>query len=159
MTEFSALDVLRREDIQMADRLWVVLRPQMLGGLFDTACGDIAEHVLGIYESSHPGDTRVRACVKAIRRYARGEMDKENLLLYADAARSAADEADVEDFVLTVASAAAESVAIAAYLVATRGENRGVARFISSTAIATGFSSTELRWQIQHIVEMLEAAA
>ena len=30
ITEFDALDVLRRDDIRAEDRLWVVLRPEML---------------------------------------------------------------------------------------------------------------------------------
>ena len=58
--------------------------------LFAAGC---AEHVLPIYEQHHPDDTRVRLCIEASRRFAYGEISREELAAY-DAARAAAYDAE-----------------------------------------------------------------
>jgi hypothetical protein len=88
VTEFTALDVLAREDISAEDRLWVVLRPELIDDrtlrLF--AC-DEAERVLPIYERLYPDDKRPRNAIEVARRFAYCKATREEL----DAARDAAE--------------------------------------------------------------------
>lgn len=73
VTEFDALDVLKRDDIRARDRLWVVLRREMLDEktmqLFSCYA---ARSVLDIYERDHPGDSRPRTAIDIAERYANG---------------------------------------------------------------------------------------
>ena len=50
---------------------------------------DCAEHVLHVFEDSHPGDSRPRAAIATGRAFARGEIEAENM----DAAQAAAEAA------------------------------------------------------------------
>ena len=58
----------------------------LIARLFAAGC---AEHVLPIYEQQYPDDKRVRLCIEASRRFAYGEISREELAAY-DAARAAA---------------------------------------------------------------------
>ena len=54
---------------------------------------DCAEHVLPLYEQTHPGDTRVRSAIAARRRYANGQLSAEEWEYARDAANDAANDA------------------------------------------------------------------
>jgi hypothetical protein len=54
---------------------------------------DCAEHVLPVYEKSHPSDARPREAITAARAVARGEISAEGLAAAWDAARAAARDA------------------------------------------------------------------
>ncbi|MHB1000507.1 MAG: putative immunity protein [Armatimonadota bacterium] len=51
---------------------------ELIGRLF--AC-DCAEHILPIFAMEHPGDQRVMKALETARRYARGEVSKDDLIL------------------------------------------------------------------------------
>lgn len=51
---------------------------------------DIANEVLPIYEKHAPGDMRVRDCIAAIRKFAQGEIERNELSTASDAAEDAA---------------------------------------------------------------------
>jgi len=60
------------------------------------AAADIADRVLPIYEKQHPGDMRVRNCITAARRFARGDtyIHRSELIVAMDAAMAASKEAE-----------------------------------------------------------------
>ena len=108
VTEFTALDVLKRDDIPAQDRLWVVLRTQLIDGrmLRIFAC-DCAERALPKFEQAYPEDKRPRHAIEVARRYADGKSTDEELVSARAAADAAADAA-------YAARAAADAVADAA---------------------------------------------
>ena len=63
-TVWTALDVLALEDVSPGDRLWVVLRKELIEEvvLWELAC-QFAEHVLPCYERVYPGDFRPRDAI------------------------------------------------------------------------------------------------
>ena len=66
----------------------------LIARLFAAGC---AEHVLPIYEQQYPDDKRVRLCIEASRRFAYGEISREELAAY-DAARASAYAAAEQDW-------------------------------------------------------------
>ena len=83
LTPLQVIDL----DIPAPDHLWVVLREPWISKRSARllACR-WAESVLSVYESVHPGDTRLRGVIETARRFANGEADETEL----DAARAAA---------------------------------------------------------------------
>ena len=89
----------------------------LIARLFAAGC---AEHVLPIYEQQYPDDKRVRLCIEASRRFAYGEISREELAAY-DAARAAAYDAaraaayDAARAAADAARAAHDAAGVAAY--------------------------------------------
>ena len=98
----SPLEISELEDVPHEDRLWVLLRPEIIPEprLHELSC-KFAEQVLPIYEESYPGDDRPRRAIETKRKWLRGEATDEELSAAGDAvqaavqaAASAADNAD-----------------------------------------------------------------
>ena len=89
----TAADVLEL-DIPAEDRLWAVLRKEMLPEplVHEAACR-FAEVHLSKYEDKYPGDDRPRAAIAAKRKWLRGEITNKQLSAARSAAWSAADSA------------------------------------------------------------------
>ena len=83
--EISALD------IPAADRLWVLLRPEIIPEklLHELAC-QFAEYSLHIFEKKYPDDKRPRLAIEAKRAWIKGEISDEELSIARDAAGDAA---------------------------------------------------------------------
>jgi len=88
VTEFTALDVLRRDDIPARDRLWVVVREELIDAraLRIFAC-DCADRALSRVENP---DARSVDAVRVSRLYANGDATTEQLAAARDAAWVAA---------------------------------------------------------------------
>jgi hypothetical protein len=86
----SVLEILDL-DIPPDDRLWVVLRPELIDDedLHELACR-FAEAVLPIWEAKYPEDRRPHAAIAAKRAWLRGEITGAELEAARDAAREAA---------------------------------------------------------------------
>lgn len=76
-------------DIPSGARLFVVLRPEVLGDAFAPCLADIAEHVLPIFQQKLPDDERPARAIAAIRGFARGEVGKGDLLKASRATENA----------------------------------------------------------------------
>lgn len=76
-------------DIPSGARLFVVLRPEVLGDAFAPCLADIAEHVLPIFQQKLPDDERPARAIAAIRGFARGEVGKGDLLTASRATENA----------------------------------------------------------------------
>lgn len=100
-------------DIPAEDRLWVVLRSEVLGvrDLRLVVCG-IAERAIPLFEARFPGDDRPRRAVSIARRFARGEASADEL----DAVRAATK--DVAFAAARAAAGAAWDVQAAAWAAA-----------------------------------------
>ena len=96
VTEFTAADVLCRDDITPEDRLWVVLRTELIDErvLHEFACW-CGEQVLPIWEAQYPNDTRPHKAISAKRAWLHGDIDNEQLIAAWDAAGDAARAAQV----------------------------------------------------------------
>ncbi len=83
--EFTLMDGLKACGLKSA--VWglrcIPEKPRLL------FCSDVAESVLDIFESKHPGDMRPRDRIKGIREYCRGEIGREALDSRATAAHDA----------------------------------------------------------------------
>ena len=86
--EWTALDVLALPDVDAADKLWAVLRPEFLPDeiLHEFACR-CAEYALSFVESPDP---RSVAAIEAKRKWLRGEISDDELAEASDAASDAA---------------------------------------------------------------------
>jgi len=103
-------------DIPPEDRLWAVLRPEMLPEetLSEPVCR-LAEDVLPIYESEYPGDNRPRHAIEVKRQWLRGAATDEELAEAQEAAEAAARGAEATAWAAAWATArAAEATAEAA---------------------------------------------
>jgi len=113
---------------------------------------DCAEHVLPVYERSHPDDARVRRCIEVTRRFLRGEATREEL----DNARVAAEEA----WAIARASAwfgwdtarAAAKAACATWAAGDAADAWAAAGAAVFARDATGAS--ELDWQSARLLEL-----
>ena len=77
--EWTAMEILALEHVLPEDRLWVVLRPELIDEpvLHELACR-FAERMLPAWESQYPTDTRPHAAIAAKRAWLHGEIsDKE----------------------------------------------------------------------------------
>ena len=79
----SPKDVLE-SSITHEDKLWVVLRPEILGedNLHLCAC-DFAESVLYIYEREYPEDSRPRAAIESKRTWVKDKSEKNRAAMAA----------------------------------------------------------------------------
>ena len=86
--EWTALDVLALPEVNAADKLWAVLRPEFLQDeiLHEFACR-CAEYALSFVESPDP---RSVAAIEAKRAWLRGEISDDELAAASDAARATA---------------------------------------------------------------------
>ena len=89
--EWTALDLLALDQVTAADRLWVVLRPELIHEpiLHELACR-FAEEVLPIWESQYPEDRRPHEAIEAKRAWLRGEISDDQLAAAGAAAWAAA---------------------------------------------------------------------
>jgi len=166
--EMTALEVLRL-DIPISDRLWVVLRQEVLDDktlrLFAFAC---AERVLPIYEVSYPDDMRPRNAIETARRYADGEATKEELEAAVDAARDAARAAAYAACAAAAARAAWDAAYAACAVYAAGDAARDAARVAAratvwavqdaACAVQGAAQHNERQWQVDTLIAMLEKA-
>jgi hypothetical protein len=138
----TALTILRNGDIPAADRLWVVLRTDLVSEkllrLFAVWCVREAIKLL-----SNP-DPRVEACCKVAERYALGQATEEERRAACSAARSAA---------WSAAESAARSAAWSAAWSASRSAAEGAAYSVARSAAESAARSA----QVEKLKEMVAA--
>jgi hypothetical protein len=134
----DALDILRCEEVNVEDRLWVVLRPELLPKkilqLFTIKC---AEHVLPIFEEAYPEDARPRKAIETKKKFVEGGATEEEL----EAAR---DEAEAANWAAWATRAA--WAAWAAWAATWAGEEAAVAAAARRAAWA---AADEEQWQFE----------
>lgn len=136
----SPLKIARARQLSVADRLWLLLREDVLGHrLCHEIAADYAERVLPIFERERPDDTRMRDCIEVRRRYARGEAAAGEMA----AARAAASSA---------AGAAAWDAAGAA-----RAAAWDAARVAAGDAARYAAGVAERAWQLRHLIKQLKS--
>ncbi len=161
---FTPLEILNRSDVSDEDRLWVVLREEIIPerDLRLLAC-DFADHVMPIWAGAYPDDTRPQDAIAVARRYANGDASAEELTVARDAAGDAAwnawDAVAAGDAARNAARAtawdAAEAAGAAAAeaAVAARDAAGDAAR---DAAVAVAAEDAECSWQVSHVRECLE---
>lgn len=163
----NALDILRISDIPADDRLWVVLREEMIPATilhgFGVWCADQA---LSLIDDPDPRSVNA---VAIKRRWMRGEATDDELRTAQAAAWAAAHNAAL-DAVQAAAQAAAHNAAWAAARVAAREDTWSTAQDTAwaaawaaaqdatwATAQATAQAATR-ETQVQHLIDVLEEA-
>lgn len=136
--EWSALDILRLDEADAEDRLWLVLREELIDApiLHEFACR-CAERALSRIDKP---DERSIAAIEAKRKWLSGEIPEEAM----DAARD-------------VAWAAERDAAGAAEWAAACASARDASRSAASAAEWDASRSAEREWQIAELMRMLEA--
>ena len=150
--EWSALDIMRLDDVAADDRLWLVLREELIDAHilheFACRCADRAIARIG------KPDSRSVAAIEAKRKWLRGECSDEELAAASDAASDAAWDA---------ARAAARVAAMAAARATERGAAwaaaRVAARAAANDAASDAARAAERAWQIAELMRMLEKGA
>lgn len=161
--EWSALDILRLDDVAADDRLWLVLREELIDAQilheFACRCADRAIARIG------KPDSRSVAAIEAKRKWLRGEISDDELDAAWDAALDAA-----RDAARAAAWAAAKYAAMAAARAAAMAAAMAAARAAEmdakwSAALASAWAdarsaakATESAWQIAELMRMLEGA-
>jgi len=86
----DAMMALLHPDVPDADKLWLVLRPEVIPEkvLQGLAC-DFAQRGLPTYEKEYPNDKRPREAIRIKRKWIRGKATDEELAAALDAARAA----------------------------------------------------------------------
>ena len=129
--KWSAIDILRLDEVDAEDRLWLVLREELIDAPilheFACRCADRAIARIG------KPDSRSVAAIEAKRKWLRGEISDDELDAAWDAALAAAKYA---------ARAAARAAAMAAARAAARDAER----------------AAEREWQVAELMRMLEGA-
>lgn len=163
-TEMSVMDILRL-DIPIRDKLWVVLREDVLGArLLCLVSCLFAEHVLPMYEKAYPDDNRPRQAIEVARRYADGNATDDEL----DAVRTVAHGA-IMAFANIDAREAAWYAAQAAWATAFMGA-REVAWYAAwaichaaqhtipdvTWAAVNAAWAAERQWQVETLIKLLE---
>lgn len=135
--EWSALDILRLDEVDAEDRLWLVLREELIDApiLHEFACR-CAERALSRIDKP---DERSVAAIEAKRKWLRGEISDKELVAAMDAARDSARDA---------ASAAARCAALAAAWAAAWAAERAASMYAAWAA--------EREWQVAELMRMLE---
>lgn len=156
--KWSAIDILQLDEVEAEDRLWLVLREELIDApiLHEFGCR-CAERALARINKP---DARSVAAIEAKRRWLRGEVPDEALLAARNVAwraeRYAAKEADLfeELFGAWLAARAALWVVGGG---SAGSSARDVARYAAWAAEGTMERATELEWQIAELMRMLEA--
>lgn len=152
--KWSALDILRLDDVDAEDRLWLVLREELIDApiMHEFGCR-CAERALARIDKP---DARSVAAIKAKRRWLRGEISDDELLASWSAAwyaASAAVRAAARDAAKAAECAAARDAAwYAAWYAA-----MAAARAASWAAAWAAIKAAEREWQIAELMRMLEA--
>ena len=135
--EWSALDILRLDEVDAEDRLWLVLREELIDApiLHEFACR-CAERALSRIDKP---DERSVAAIEAKRKWLRGEISDDEMAAARYAARAAA-----MDAARDAARAAARYAAWAA------------ARAAALDAAWYAAGDAEREWQIGELMRMLE---
>ena len=149
--EWSALDILRLDDVAADDRLWLVLREELIDAPilheFACRCADRAIARIG------KPDSRSVAAIEAKRKWLRGEISDDELGAARAAAWDAAWAAE-----RGAAMAAARAAAWAAARAAERGAARAAAMAAARAAARDAERAAEREWQIAELMRMLEGA-
>ena len=87
----TPMEIARAKHVRVADRLWVLLRPESIPehDLRLLEC-DFAECLLPIWEAQHPGDMQPRDAIATKRRWLMGDATDEELAAATTAATAAA---------------------------------------------------------------------
>lgn len=143
--EWSALDILRLDEVDAEDRLWLVLREELIDApiLHEFACR-CAEMELSRINKP---DARSVAAIEAKRKWLRGEISDKELVAAMDAALAAS-----WPSASNAASAASWSAARDAAMAAACAAARSAARAAECAAI----KAAEREWQIGELMRMLE---
>ena len=153
--EWSALDILRLSDsdVNDSDKLHAVLRPELIDRriLHELAC-DFAERAQTYVNAPHADSLKA---IEVKRKWLRGEATDDELRVARDAARAAWATART-----TVAARAAD----AAWAAAADDDARAVwtawpaaqAAEADWAAWVAGVADVERKWQINHVIEVLE---
>ena len=149
--EWSAIDILRLDEVNAEDRLWLVLREELIDApiLHEFACR-CAERALSRIDKP---DERSIAAIEAKRKWLSGEIPEEAMDAALDEAWTAARSAAARAAEWAAACAAARDAAWAASRAASRDASRAAAR----TAEWAAESAAEREWQIVELMRMLEA--
>ena len=159
---WSAMDILELENIPAADRLWAVLREELIDApiLHEFACR-CAERALSRIENPDPRSLRA---IEVKRAWLRGEATDEELAAAQDAALAAAQDAALaaaQDAALAArhatwaaAEAAALDAAEAAALAAAQ-DAALAARHAALAAAQDAAEAAERQWQIEELQKML----
>ncbi len=163
---WSAMDILELENIPAADRLWAVLREELIDApiLHEFACR-CAERALSRIENPDPRSLRA---IEVKRAWLRGEATDEELAAAQDAALAAAQDAALaaaQDAALAArhatwaaAEAAALDAAEAAALAAAQDAAlaaRHAALAAAQDAAEDAAEAAERQWQIEELQKML----
>ncbi len=161
-TDCTALDVLKRKDIPLADRLFLVLREEFIPAttLHEFACR-CAERALSCVGNPDP---RSRAAIAVKRAWVRGEATDDELAAAGDAAGAAAWAAAwaaAGDAAWDAAGAAAWAAAWdarAAAWAAARDAAWAAAWDAARDAAWAAAGDAERKWQVKELVRMLKEA-
>lgn len=155
--EWSALDILRLDDVAADDRLWLVLREELIDAQilheFACRCADRAIARIG------KPDARSVAAIEAKRKWLRGEISDDELDAAWDAALAAAKyaaRAAARAAAMAAARAAARDAAWAAAMDAAWAAARGAAWAAVRAAAMAAAKKAEREWQIAELMRMLE---
>ena len=149
---WTALDILELEEIPDADKLWCVLREELIEPekLQEFVCR-CAERALSRIE--HP-DPRSVAAIEAKRAWMKGEISDAELAAARDAARAAA-----RDAAWDAAMAAARAAAWAAAWAAARDAAWVSANAAAWAAERAAARDAERAWQVDELKKMLKEEA
>lgn len=155
--EWSAIDILRLDEVDAEDRLWLVLREELIDAPilheFACRCADRAIARIG------KPDSRSVAAIEAKRKWLRGEISDDELDAAWDAALAAAKyaaRAAARAAAMAAARAAARDAAWAAAMDAAWAAARGAAWAAVRAAAMAAAKKAEREWQIAELMRMLE---
>lgn len=140
--EWSAIDILRLDDVNAEDRMWLVLREELIDApiLHEFACR-CAERALSRIDKP---DERSIAAIEAKRKWLSGEIPEEAMDAALDEAWNAA-------------RSAARAAEWAAACASARNAAWAASRAASRDAACAAACAAEREWQIAELMRMLEA--
>lgn len=143
--EWSALDILRLDEVDAEDRLWLVLREELIDApiLHEFACR-CADRALARIEMP---DSRSVEAIEAKRKLMRGEISDDAVAAESDAARA-------EEMIAEMAEAFV--AAKAAAWVAERAASWAAACAAERAASMDAAWAAEREWQVAELMRMLE---